>query len=373
MMNTLKLALPLALAASLSMAGTGIAETIVYSNYSGPKHSINELALPPWFEAVKTATNGELDFQLVTGGQLITARETAAGVGEGIADMGMLVPAFAPAVLPSMATMWATLVFGSDVVAIGGAAMETMLLDCPSCKAELEKANLVAFAGYTTTPYMLMCTKKVTTLADMKGLKVRASGSSVKMMEMAGATPVAMNPADGATAMQRGTVDCVLGIVNWLENYGYQDVAKHLLDFSMGAVGPVLHGLMNRDTWNGLSDAHKQAVVDAAPMLTARGTLEAYYEVDQEVLRTLDERGVARHAGGEGLDEMVNAYQEAAREIVIAQMKSLGLEDPGAVIDAYQKNLEKWRKLSPEIDHDSTKFAAALKREVYDKLTINDY
>lgn len=363
----------LPMAAIMFSVGAASAETFTYSSYAGPKHAVNELALPFWFEDVKELTGGEVEWQLVTGGQLMSGRETVAGVSDGIADAGMVVPSYTPSAIPSIATLYTTLVFGDDVVAAGGAVLETLMLDCPACKEDLKRNNVVAFAGYSATPFMLMCTRPVTSMAELRGMKVRASGAGVNMMQMAGATPVAMDPADGATAMQRGTIDCVLGSVNWLQSYGYQDVAKHVLNFPLGMMGPVITGFMNRDRWEALSDEHKQAFIDAAPALDARGVIDAYYGVDQEVLASVAERGVQLHEPtSDDLNELVEKYQVEARETTVREMQGLGLEDPGAIIDAYQRNLEKWRELSSEIGYDVDKFAAALQREIYDKIDIND-
>ncbi|MYZ46354.1 C4-dicarboxylate TRAP transporter substrate-binding protein [Propylenella binzhouense] len=354
------------------VAGPAAARELIYSSYAGPKHAVNELALPPWFKAVAEKTGGEVEWKLVTGGQLLSGRDTVAGVGEGIADAGLVVPTYNPAALPAIATIYSTLVFGDDVVATGGAALETLLLDCPACKSELKKNNAVAIAGYGATPFKLMCRKPVATLADLKGKKVRVSGSGVPMMEMAGATPVAMNPAEGTPAMERGTIDCVLGSINWMDSYGYRDVVTAILDVPMGMMGPVMTGYINRDTWDGLSREQKQALLDGAPELDARGTLDAYYGVDQEVLESLKGSDVKMYPGGKDFDAMLETFRAKLREITITDMKKLGLADPGAVIDAYEKNLEKWRKLSPEIGLDVDKFTAALKREIYDKIDVDD-
>ena len=51
--------------------------------------------------------------------------------------------------------------------------------------------------------------------------------------------------------------------------------------------------------------------------------------------------------------------------------KNFGVKDPGAIIDAYEKEIEKWRKLSKEIGRDVDKFIEALNREIYSKLDLD--
>ena len=47
------------------------------------------------------------------------------------------------------------------------------------------------------------------------------------------------------------------------------------------------------------------------------------------------------------------------------------MKNPEKVLAAYRRNLKKWHALSPEIGLDVDKYAAAIKREIYDKLDPN--
>ncbi|MCB2101032.1 MAG: C4-dicarboxylate TRAP transporter substrate-binding protein [Rhodobacterales bacterium] len=354
-------------------AGAADARELVYGSWVSPKHSINSEALPRYFDAIAAASGGKLTWKLVAGGQLMNGRGTVESVGDGIADAGFVVPTYVPSSLPATATIYSSLVFGDDIVAAGGAAVETLLLDCPQCKAEFKKNNAVTLAGYTATPFVLMCSKPVTSLDDLKGKKVRVTGSGVKLMEMAGATPVAMSPAEATTALQRGTVDCVLGSASWLKSYGYQDVAKHILNFPMGMTGPVLTAYINRDTWNSLSDQEKQYHLDAAPLLVAHSVLTAYKKKDAETIKAAKEIGVTLYDGGPEFQALVDEFQVVNKATTSEQFRKIGLKDPESIIDALHKNLKKWRALSKDIGDDVDKYRAVLKREIYDKLTIKDF
>lgn len=373
MINNAKvLATATAVAGSLLLISGAQSRELVYGSWAGPKHSINMQALPPYFDAIKKASGGAITWKLIAGGQLMDGVGTVESVGQGIADAGFVVPTYVPSALPATATIYSTLVFGDDIVAAAGAAVETLLLGCPQCKAEIKKNNAVVLAGYSATPFVLMCSKPVASMSDLKGKKVRVTGSGVKLMEMAGATPVAMSPAEATTALQRGTVDCVLGSVSWLKSYGYQDVAKHILNVPMGMTGPVLTTYINRDTWNSLSDKEKQYHIDAAPLLVAHSVLTAYKQQDAKTVESAKQSGVALYKGGEEFDALIKEFEAVNKETTASQMKGVGLKDPEKIIDAFRENLKKWRGLSKEIGDDVDKYAAVLKREIYDKLNRND-
>ena len=52
-------------------------------------------------------------------------------------------------------------------------------------------------------------------------------------------------------------------------------------------------------------------------------------------------------------------------------LKELGVKDPERIMAAFAKNLAKWEKISAEVGHDVDKFAAAIQREIYDKVDPN--
>jgi archaellum component FlaC len=70
-------------------------------------------------------------------------------------------------------------------------------------------------------------------------------------------------------------------------------------------------------------------------------------------------------------EKVASEFQKVQRAKNIEIGKSFGLKDPGAIIDAYEKNIEKWRKISPQVGRDVNKFVDVLNREVFSKLDVN--
>lgn len=367
MKSPIKYALATAVAAAL-MTTAAQARDLVYGSWVSPKHGVNVDALPHMFKGVEKDTNGKVKWKLVAGGQLVKGRNTIDGIKDGLVDAGLVIAVYTPKKLPSTALVFSTLIFGDDVVATTGAQMETTLLNCPSCTAEFKKNKSVYLAGYSPTPFKLMCRDRITTLAELKGKKVRAAGGGVSLMKMAGATPVSMSPAGATTALQRGALDCVLGAVAWLKSYGYQDVAKHLIDYPLGMVGPAASVVINRNSWKKMTKKQRAAHLKYMPRVVAESALSAYLFRDQAILKDAVKNGVTVHKGGKEFGELAAKRTAMQRDLNLGRAKKWGVKNPERILASYEKALTKWRKLSKGIGHDVDKYEAALKREVYDKL-----
>lgn len=357
-----------ALAAGLALTSPLSALELVYGSWVSPRHSVMRNGTPEFFKDVTKATNGELTFRLVAGGQLADVKGTIPGLKDGLFDLGFVIPPFAPSYIPAINLMFSTQFFGRDGVAATGAQLETMLLKCPQCKEEAKKSGIVTLGGFSTTPFVLMCRGKVTGPADLKGLKVRAVGGAIQTLRMAGATPVAMSPAAATQALQRGAVDCVLGPPAWLRSYGYQDVVKYVLDYPLGMTGPAMHLGVSRKRFYSLTASQRKAMVMAAPRSVAIAAIVGYIQTDQKISADAKKKGVTFIDGGTAFDAIVAKREKDQREANIKAAARFNIADPGKMLDTLAETHKKWTGLSKEIGLDVDKFAAALKRDIYDKV-----
>src|SRR5690606_29299817 len=89
-----------------------------------------------------------------------------------------------------------------------GAFTEYMTLHCPDCVAEQMAQNQL-FTSTAATDYMLLCAKKVQTLADAKGLRFRAPGVQwARWGEAGGAVTVSVPTHGLLEARTRGSIAC---------------------------------------------------------------------------------------------------------------------------------------------------------------------
>src|SRR5690606_23223132 len=172
-------------------------------------------------------------WKLVPGGAIANAKSLFSAVKDGLMQAGGPgIPQYVPSTLPSLYTVYATIVTGhNDVVAATGAALEVMYLRCPSCLEDFRKINAVPLGGWTSSAYLLACTTPVESPADLKGKRVRGAGGNFDFIRVAGGVPVRVSLHETITLLQRGGLDCQQGPADWLRTFGFADYVKYVLDY----------------------------------------------------------------------------------------------------------------------------------------------
>ncbi|WP_172294638.1 TRAP transporter substrate-binding protein DctP [Pseudoruegeria sp. HB172150] len=359
-------------AATAAIAATPVgAAEFTYGSWVPASDYINANALPEVFKRIEEKTGGEIKWNLIAGGQLAGGVETFAAVQDGLMEAGVAATNYVPNLLPSTATLYGLAVPGDDPVAAAGAANEVVMLKCPSCIEELKALNMVGMGGYASAPYMLICRDPITTVDQLKNLRVRSSGAPLNIMQMAEATTVQVSLVETVSLLQRGAIDCTTGIGDWLKTFGYGDFAKNVTDFSLGVSSPILGMIINRDTWLSMTEEQQRAHLEAIVHLSAAHTINNFIIRTNEVLEDqITNNGVKMVAteNPEEWDALMDKFIEEQRQIGIDFASGFGVEDPASFIDAYTEALEKWRGLSAEIGTDVEKFEQVLWDEVYSKV-----
>lgn len=370
MRSLTKSLLGIGLAATLPL--TASANDFVYGSFVPGTDFINTNTLPEAFEMISEETGGEVNWELIVGGQLADAVGTFSAVEDRLMDGGLVAPFFSPSSLPSLAFLYSIVVSTEDVVALTGAAVETVFMDCPQCLSDSAAMNSIPFGIYSAAPVMLMCTKPVSTLDELRAMRVRSNGGIGDLINSSGATQVSMTLAESVTMLQRGGIDCVVGPADWLATYGYGEEAKFVSEEPLGNYAPVMGLQMNRDAWSEMSDAGKTATLHASAYISARHAISNFIVKNGEVLEDqIANHGVQVVPSADDLRDFIRAFPEANRAARIEAGLALGVEDPGALMDAYARNLEKWKGLSAGIGTDIDAFTEALWTEVMSKVDPN--
>jgi TRAP-type C4-dicarboxylate transport system substrate-binding protein len=365
--------------AALGVAATGGAMTgkawaateLVHGAWPPAPTYMNAVTLPKAFKAIEEETKGEIKWKLVPGGQLADPKSTFQAVQEGLMAAGLGISTYVPNLVPSLNTIYSTIVFHGDVIPASGAAVETLTLNCPSCIAEFRKINAVPLAGWTSAQYYLQCTTPVAKLDDLKGKRIRGTGGNNALWQMAGAVPIAATLPEAVTLLQRGGMDCQHGVMSWLKTFGYADFAKYVTDYPLGLTGPAIGMMMNRDVWNKFTPAQKQVHLKQAAYISAAQAIgEFTIDNEKHFKEVQDTKGVKliKPADPQAFADLVAKFDKLQRDQIIADQKKFGVADPGAIIDSYKKNLVKWQGLTKDVGRDIDKFSDLIWREIYSKV-----
>ncbi|WP_163264678.1 hypothetical protein [Chelativorans alearense] len=358
-----------AIALQLAVASPLAAQELVYGSWLGASNNTNTKALVPYFDMVREATGGEVDWKMVGGAQLATGPGTPEAVGSNLMDAGLVMAPYQPRMLPATNLIFSQSLIGDHYLASVGAMNEALMLGCDECREEFEANNAVGFAGYGTSPYLFMCRGKPEGIEDLQGLAIRSSGGGVSITNILGGTPVSMPPSEATSALERGALDCVLGAVAWLTSYGYMDVVNTVIDAPMGMGGPPVMMYVNRDIWEAMSPEARKAHIDHAPDLVTMTTFDAQIAVDEKTEEEARSRGITFIEGGEPFAQVMEKRDAIQYEENVAAARDSGVKDPEAILDFYLAAFEKWKGIiENEVGDDREAFREALWREVYAKV-----
>jgi TRAP-type C4-dicarboxylate transport system substrate-binding protein len=251
--------LPLLLAAATGLAAPASAETLaVVGSWSGlPLHK--EYEAPFWTETLPAASDGALEVELTTHDQMgLGLADIYPLLGQGVYDVAMTVADYAVADAPELE--------GLDVPMIAtDAGSARAMIDAArplvdDIFADRFNAKVLAIAPYP--PQVVFCNAPISSLDDLAGLKVRASGRmTAKFLEALGAEGVNVSFAEVPGALQRGVVDCAVTGAGSGYSAGWWEVSTHLLPIPLGGWDPVVTA-MNLDRWNAL-DPETQALIES--------------------------------------------------------------------------------------------------------------
>jgi TRAP-type transport system periplasmic protein len=361
------------LAAAIALMATAApradAQELVYGSWVPASDFLNSNALPTGFKQIEAETKGAIKWKVIPGGQIADGKATFSAVKDGLMQAGLGIPTYVPNLLPSNAMLYSTVIPGDDVVAATGAGSEAVLLNCPSCLEEYKKLGAIPLSPYSGAASVFMCNRPVKSVDDLKGKRVRAVGAAVELVNLAGATPVSATLTEAVSLLQRGGVDCVYGVPEWLKTYSFGDFAKYVVDYPLGVLSPVIAFMISRDAFHKLTPEQKVAHLRAAARITAVHSIGNFIVRNEESYKdALANKGVQKIAVGKDFDELMAKYKAGERERNTSVAKGFGVAEPGAILDAYAKATEKWQRLSKDIGRDPDKFTDALWREVYSKL-----
>lgn len=364
-----------ALGSAMLVAGTvpAIAADLVYASWTTAVSYVNRVVLPKVFREMDKESNGAIKWRLVPGGQIAGPKESFQAAQDGLAQATFGVAIYVPNLVPSLNTIYSTLIFQGGAIEATPAALETFYLNCPSCLEEFRKINIVPLSGWTSSQYYLACREPITRVQDLRGKRIRGTGGPAQLWQEAGAIPVSSTLPESLTLLQRGGLDCMHTTFGWLQEFSYGDFAKNVLDFPLSLSGPAIGMMINRDTWKKFTPEQKIMHLRKAAYISAAQAAEDFtIEQIKYLNRVKEQKGVKLIEVQEaGFRTLVERFDKVQRASVIAAAKKFGVADPGRIIDAYKKNLVKWTPLTAGIGTDTDKLADLIWQRIFSKIDPN--
>lgn len=203
-------------------------------------------ALDWWAAEVAKRTDGAVEAKVFHGQALGKVPDSLSMLDSGTADIVMLpAPAF-PGRFPVTELISDTPLLKGNI-RITNEVMNQLLMD--GLLPEYDKYIVVGW--FTVDPMLLFANKKITSLDQLNGLKIRARGrASTEIVERLGASPVAVGFGEIYTSLDRGIIDGATLPMTAFAAIKLHEVCKYVVDLPLyGGVVPVL---MSKRSWKKL-------------------------------------------------------------------------------------------------------------------------
>ncbi|NUH65172.1 C4-dicarboxylate TRAP transporter substrate-binding protein [Sulfitobacter sp. S0837] len=353
--------------------GAANANELTVASWVGPSHPTIRVGYHTYFPAVEQATDGAVKFKLISGGALMSGKETLTGLGDGISDASILALTYNPAQLPTSQLVSELAMLSGEPLAVAAAVTEFTLLNCEQCLAEFSQQNVVYTGSYATAPYALISKNRILEKSDLQGKRVRTPGGAWdRWVAESGGTVVHTSSSEMYEAIDKGIIDVAMQPGAALKSFSLWDVANHitLADLGVYNSGPFL--AFNKSTWADLPANDRRAMLDQLPEALV-ATTEAYVDLNIEALSEAEKQGVIVSERPVGLQSWVQEFNGQDLSAVIEKAEAVyGIENATSLVKAYTDGLKKWSDLlASGLTRDE--FIAALQIEIFDKLDANTY
>jgi len=230
------------------------AEPIVlnYSQFTGVQHPLTQDCIA-WAGEIEKRTEGRVKINNFPGSTLTKPQECYDAVTKGIADIGMSVFAYTRTRFPVMTTLDLPLGYcnGTTASKVANSFYRQMK------PKELNDTKILYVFGHG--PGLLHTNKKpVRSLADINGMKIRATGASAKIVKALGGVPVAMPQTETYQALKKGIVEGTMTPMETLMSMNQARVIKYTTECYDIGYTTCFFVAMNLTKWNALPEDIKK-------------------------------------------------------------------------------------------------------------------
>jgi len=225
--------------------------TLNYANFP-PATTFPCIQMERWKAEVEKRTQGKVKVHTYPGGTLLGAKDIFDGVIAGTADIGNFAMSYQPGRFPVTEAMDLPHFF-ADAKSSSRILAEVVEQFKP---AEFEKVKVLTV--FTCPPAVVMSTKEVKTLADLKNMALRSSGTGAAMLTRLEASPVAMPQSDVPDALQKGVVKGLVSSGEVLKDMNYAAYCPFVLKADLPVISFAV--VMNKAKYDALPADVKQVL-----------------------------------------------------------------------------------------------------------------
>lgn len=227
----------------------GVTE-LTYATPYPPSHPFSK-ADQRWMDWVEEQSQGRMRIRPLWSGSLLSADMSMEELRHGVADIGLITPIY---VRGGTHLIRIQSGFYSGVKTVEGqvALYRCLAANEPQVGRELQGLKVLAVQG-GLLPGLLTRNRRVTSLDDIRGLRIRAPTELLPVLRNLGADPVNMPMGEVYSAMTKGVIDGVVAPQDTFRALHFVDVGKYYFDMQIPR-GAYPARAMGERRWNSLED-----------------------------------------------------------------------------------------------------------------------
>lgn len=257
---------------------------------------VSDSAGPSWidrwfFDELEKRSNGEITMRYYWAGSLTKVGGHLSAVRDGTSETTLISPGYYQAELPvTRGLEWYFRMERADELQ---QVCREVYENFEPLRQEWEdrhRAKVLYWTNWNYAPLILR--EKITSLADLKGKKIRAYGVATDVIESFGGIAVPMAAGEVYQALERGVLDGVYGF-DFVTAVAYKlhEIAPYFHDIGDGPHAPAVT-IMNRRVWESLPAEQQQICTDLANELYGGKFAEIYNSVLAEYTKKARAEGV---------------------------------------------------------------------------------
>jgi TRAP-type C4-dicarboxylate transport system substrate-binding protein len=291
-----------------------------FANFFPPPSRQSKIA-EDFIADLEQRTEGRVKVRYFAGGSLLKATTMIDGIEKGIADIGISHIDYTPGRMPVMEAAELPLGYPSGWVA------NQIMTDFYMKFKPKEMDTVHAMWWHANPPSVLLTTKPVRKLEDLKGLTIRAPGVIGDVIKALGGTPAPTPAGETYDAISKGVIQGAFMGTESAKNWRFAEVTKYLTNTWIVGPSYPFYAIINKNSYKKFSPEMK-AIFD--------GLCGEYRERYALMWNAIDFEGkeALQKAGGEyiNLSKEESARWEKAVEPVlndyVKRMTSKGFAEP---------------------------------------------
>jgi TRAP-type C4-dicarboxylate transport system substrate-binding protein len=306
-----------------------------YATFFPATHAHTALAAE-WGKEVEKRTKGAVKVNLFPGATLTPPDQTYDSVTKGIADIGMSVASYSKGRFPLSEVIDQPLGYASGIQATRLANAYFQKFQ-PKEFADTKMMYVMAYG-----PGVFHTKKPIAKLEDLKGVKVRCTGTSAKIVAALGGTPVAMPMTETYDAIQKGVVDGYVAPQESLKGFRMAEVVGHTTQNFGSSYSLFFFVAMNKQKWDSLP-RDVQATIEQINQEWIDKSGRVWDQIEKEGFEFAQSKGVKIARLSKAEDER---WAETVKPVIadyLATTKSKGLPGEEAL-----KFAQEWLKKNPK-------------------------